>query len=66
MSGQQAPNVRELSELQGEGGSDVFTSTRHVNNTNQVSLSLKISLFPLFLNKIHICNDFFRDLVISN
>ena len=41
MPGQQAPNIRELSELQGEGGSDVFTSTRHVNNTNQVSLSLK-------------------------
>ena len=45
MPGQQAPNVRELSELQGEGGSDVFTSTRHVNNTNQVSDSLKMSLF---------------------
>ena len=49
MPGQQAPNVRELSELQGEGGSDVFTSTRHVNNTNQVSDSLKI---PLFQNQI--------------
>jgi len=45
MSGQQAPNVRELSELQGEGGSDVFTSTRHVNNTNQGSSDFKLKFF---------------------
>jgi len=28
-----APNIKEMNELRGEGGSDVFTSTRHINNT---------------------------------
>ena len=39
MSVQQAPNVRELSELQGDGGSDVFSSTRHVKDTNQITMA---------------------------
>ena len=36
MAGQNSPNLREISELQNEGGSDVFTSTRHINNTENV------------------------------
>ena len=32
-----ARNIEEVKELHGEGGSDVFTSTRHVN-PNAVSL----------------------------
>jgi len=37
MAGQNSPNLREISELQNEGGSDVFTSTRHINNTENNS-----------------------------
>ena len=35
-----ARNIEELKELHGEGGSDVFTSTRHVN-PNAVSIIRK-------------------------
>ena len=28
-------NEAEVQSLQGEGGSDVFTTTRHINNPNQ-------------------------------
>ena len=28
-------NEAEVLSLQGEGGSDVFTTTRHINNPNQ-------------------------------
>merc|ERR1711936_496342 len=37
MTGQSSPNLREISELQNEGGSDVFTSTSHINNTQNNS-----------------------------
>ena len=30
-------NLDEVNELRGEGGSDVFTSTRHINNSPEVS-----------------------------
>ena len=36
MAGQRSPNLKEISEMQNEGGSDVFTSTRHINNTQNV------------------------------
>ena len=29
-------NLHEAGELRGEGGSDVFTSTRHINNSPEV------------------------------
>ena len=32
-------NEKELGELQGEGGSDVFTTTRHVNHNQQQQVS---------------------------
>ena len=31
-------NIEEMKELRGEGGSDVFTSTRHINNTPEARL----------------------------
>merc|ERR1712066_405255 len=35
-------NIQEMGELRGEGGSDVFTSTRHVNNSPESSHAFKI------------------------
>jgi len=35
-------NIQEMGELRGEGGSDVFTSTRHVNNTPESSTAFKM------------------------
>lgn len=32
-------NEKELGELQGEGGSDVFTTTRHINHNQQQQAS---------------------------
>ena len=32
-------NEKELGELQGEGGSDVFTTTRHINHNQQQQVS---------------------------
>ena len=32
-------NIDEMKELRGEGGSDVFTSTRHINNTPEARLT---------------------------
>ena len=36
--------MEELKELHGEGGSDVFTSTRHVN-PNAVSIVIRYNRF---------------------
>merc|ERR1711973_965382 len=36
-SSRTAVNISEMNELRGEGGSDVFTSTRHVNSTPEAS-----------------------------
>ena len=47
-------NEQELQELQGEGGSDVFTTTRHINyNQHQPVKTVKIvkcNLVYVFLN----------------
>ena len=31
-----SPNLQEVKDLRNEGGSDVFTSNRHINNSQQV------------------------------
>jgi len=39
-------NIEEMKELRGEGGSDVFTSTRHINNTpEQTSNAFKMKFW---------------------
>ena len=58
MAGQNSPNLREISELQNEGGSDVFTSTRHINNTENVRPIFQyIRLHvDVMLNTIEVCS----------
>merc|ERR1711944_299392 len=38
-------NIEEMKELRGEGGSDVFTSTRHINNTPETSNASKMKFW---------------------
>jgi len=38
-------NLQEAEELQGEGGSDVFTSTRHINNSPESSKAFKMKFW---------------------
>ena len=40
-------NEAEVQSLQGEGGSDVFTTTRHINNPNQQQQVRRKSKFML-------------------
>ena len=58
MAGQNSPNLREISELQNEGGSDVFTSTRHINNTENVRPIFQyIRLHvDVMLNRTEVCS----------
>ena len=60
MAGQRSPNLKEISEMQNEGGSDVFTSTRHINNTQnvrQIFLYFRditnLDIFPVYYSPLH-------------
>ena len=45
-------NEKELGELQGEGGSDVFTTTRHINHNQQQQVSNETQLNILRISSI--------------
>ena len=47
--------MEELKELHGEGGSDVFTSTRHVN-PNAVSIVILTKYFSLSFDEYFFCS----------
>lgn len=42
VTAKKSANIQEMEKLRGEGGSDVFTSTRHINNSPESSHAFKM------------------------